>query len=217
MTIRAVLFDLDGTLIDSLDDLTDAVNYMMDSFGRRGFSRAEVRGFIGKGARNLVCRALVTDDPTEIESGLARFLEYNRQHIVDKSRLYPGVRETLEVLAGHGISLAAVSNKNEALSRLVLEALGIDSFFRMICGADTFEEMKPSPLPLLRVLDRLAVSLEDAVMVGDSSNDIQAGIRAGMTTVACSWGYGEPEELLAADYLAASCPDVAGFLLNRAR
>jgi len=217
MKVRAALFDLDGTLIDSLDDLTDAVNHLMACSGRPGFSRAEVRGFVGKGARNLVRRALATEDPSEIESGLDRFLEYNRQHIVDKSRLYPGTREMLETLDANGVSLAAVSNKNEALCRLILEALGIASFFGCICGADTFEEMKPSPLPLLRVLERLGVPLEDAAMVGDSVNDIQAGIRAGMLTVACGWGYGDPDELAGADYLAASCPDVAGFLLGGGR
>ncbi|NVN92350.1 MAG: HAD hydrolase-like protein [Desulfuromonadales bacterium] len=158
MIVRAALFDLDGTLVDSLGDLTDAINHMLTHCGSPALDPAEVRPLLGKGARNLVQRVLGTDQEEEIERGLTWFLEYNRRHIADKSRLYPGVRETLENLAAHNITLAAVSNKNEALSRLILESLGINSFFRIICGGDTFEEMKPSPLPLLKVVEQLAVT-----------------------------------------------------------
>lgn len=213
MTARAVFFDLDGTLIDSLDDLADAVNHMLSSFGSPLLSLADVRLLIGKGARNLVRRALMSDDGAEIEEGLARFLEYNHSHIVDRSRLYPGVRETLETLAANGISLAAISNKNEALSRLILEKLGIAPHFRVVCGGDTFAEMKPSPLPLLKLAEHFAIPIGSTVMVGDSINDIQAGIHAGATTIGCTWGYGAPEELREADYRADSCPDVAKILL----
>jgi phosphoglycolate phosphatase len=215
MIVRAVLFDLDGTLVDSLGDLADAINHMLASFGRPGLATAEIRPLLGKGARNLVQQILATNDATETEEGLARFLEYNRSHIADKSRLYPGARETLEMLAANNIALAAISNKNEALSKLILEALGIDSFFEIICGGDTFEEMKPSPLPLLKVVEHLTAPINCTVMVGDSINDVQAGIRAGITTIGCSWGYGDLEELREADHVASSCHDVARILLRR--
>jgi phosphoglycolate phosphatase len=215
MIVRAVLFDLDGTLVDSLDDLADAVNHMLAGFGRPGLATAEIRPLLGKGTRNLVQQILGTADNAEIEEGLAHFLEYNRRHIADKSRLYPGARETLEMLAANTISLAAISNKNEALSRLILEELRIDSFFETICGGDTFEEMKPSPLPLLKVVEYLTIPASCTVMVGDSINDVQAGIRAGITTIGCSWGYGDLEELREADHVAASCYDVARLLLSR--
>lgn len=214
MTVRAALFDLDGTLVDSLADLADATNHMLTSLDRSPLSLDDVRLLVGKGARNLVRRALKSEDEAEIEEGLIRFLEYNHDHIVDRSRLYPDVRETLETLATRNIALAAISNKNEALSRLILEALGIDSFFRIICGGDTFAEMKPSPLPLLKTVERLRIPVESAVMVGDSINDIQAGIQAGITTIGCSWGYGAPEELLGADHLADSCPQIARIILT---
>ena len=149
MTIRAAFFDLDGTLVDSLADLADAVNHMLSSFDRPTLPLAEVRLLIGKGAHNLVHRALKSDDEHIVQQGLARFLEYNHGHIVDKSRLYPGAREALESLADNGITLAAISNKNEILSRLILEELGIAPLFEVICGGDSVEEMKPSPLPLL--------------------------------------------------------------------
>lgn len=213
MSPAAVLFDLDGTLVDSLEDLADSVNYMRERFGMAALSTTEVRSMIGKGSRNLVQQALGSDNSEEIELGLRYFLEFNNAHIVDKSRLYPGVREVLEDLDQHEIPLAVVSNKNESLSRLILKSLGIDGYFRTISGGDTFPERKPSPLPLQRVIEQLGVEPGRAVMVGDSINDIQAGRQAGIATIACSWGYGQPDELSQADYLAASTREVADILL----
>jgi phosphoglycolate phosphatase len=212
VTIAAVLFDLDGTLVDSLDDLTDAVNHMLAGFGRQRLEPAQVRQLVGKGARNLVQRALATDSPAEIDRGLTAFTEFNTLHIADKSRLYPGARELLQQLAADGIRMAVISNKQEALSRLILKTLEVDAFFDIIAGGDTFAEMKPSPLPLARVIDEFGCSPAEAVMVGDSINDIQAGNRAGITTIGCSWGYGDSEELHGADFQAASPTEIAGII-----
>ena len=217
MSIAAVLFDLDGTLVDSLDDLTDAVNHMLAGFGRPALSRAGVQQLVGKGARNLVQRALATDSPEDIAVGLAAFSEFNAQHIADKSRLYPGARELLQTLAAEGIRMAVISNKNESLSRLILKKLVVDSFFDIISGGDTYTEMKPSPLPLLRVIAEFGCSPAQAVMVGDSINDIQAGIRAGIITIGCRGGYGGADELCGSDYQAASLADVAGFITRAAK
>ena len=119
----------------------------------------------------------------------------------------------LQQLAADGIRMAVVSNKQEALSRQILKALAIDGFFDSIAGGDTFPEMKPSPLPLIRVIDELSGSPADAVMVGDSINDIQAGNRAGITTIGCTWGYGNRDELREAIFTADSCSDI----INRLR
>jgi phosphoglycolate phosphatase len=208
VTIAAALFDLDGTLVDSLDDLTDAVNHMLAGFGRQQLAPAQVRQLVGKGARNLVQRALATDSPGEISRGLAVFTEFNALHIADKSRLYPGARELLQQLTGSGIRMAVISNKQETLSRLILKTLEVDAFFDIIAGGDTFPEMKPSPLPLVRVIDEFSCNSADAVMVGDSINDIQAGNRAGIATIGCSWGYGGAEELCGADYQATCLTEI---------
>jgi phosphoglycolate phosphatase len=212
MTIAAVLFDLDGTLVDSLQDLTDAVNHMLSLFGRQPLKQSEVQQLVGKGARNLVQRALDIDSPDAVNRGLAAFTEFNSHHIADKSTLYPGVRELLQQLADEGIRTAVVSNKNEALSRLILKMLGIDTCFDIIAGGDTFAEMKPSPLPLLKVIEELKYSPGDSVMAGDSINDIQAGNRAGITTIGCRWGYGNSEELREAAFQADSCDDIITIL-----
>lgn len=214
MTFRAVLFDLDGTLVDSLDDLTSAVNHMLSVFGRQQLSRAEVRRLVGKGARNLVQQALVTDSDEEITRGLGLFIGYNAAHIADSSRLFSGIRELLGILATNGTRMAVISNKGEALSRKILEALAVEHFFDVIAGGDTFEEMKPSPLPLLRVMDALGVTAAESVMVGDSINDIQAGNLAGVTTIGCSWGYGSSDELDGATLQVSSSIELSRILTS---
>jgi phosphoglycolate phosphatase len=108
--------------------------------------------------------------------------------------------------------MAVISNKNEELSRLILKALEVDGFFDIVAGGDTFPEMKPSPLPLLQVINKLGCSPADAVMVGDSINDIQAGNRAGTATIGCRWGYGSIDELSGSEYAADSCCDIIKIL-----
>ena len=212
MTIAAALFDLDGTLVDSLDDLTDAVNHMLVGFGRIPLQPSEVRQLVGKGARNLVQRALATSAPDEIDRGLAAFTEFNALHIADKSKLYLGTRELLQQLAHRGIRMAVISNKQEALSRLILKSLEVDTFFDIIAGGDTFVEMKPSPLPLMKVIEKLSCSPANAVMIGDSINDIQAGNRAGIATIGCTWGYGNVDELCGSNYQATCLADISGII-----
>jgi phosphoglycolate phosphatase len=212
VTISAALFDLDGTLVDSLDDLTDAVNHMLSVFGRQQLKPVQVKQLVGKGARNLVQRALDTISPEEITRGLSVFTEFNTLHITDNSRLYPGARELLHQLATDGVRMAVISNKQESLSRLILKALEIDTFFDIIAGGDTFPEMKPSPLPLVKVIGEFGCSPAEAVMVGDSINDIQAGNLAGIATIGCSWGYGNSRELSCAGFSAASCRDIISII-----
>lgn len=199
--IRAVLFDLDGTLVDSLEDLTDAVNHIRIAFSLPQLTADEVRQKVGKGARHLVRQVLPDVDNTDIDRALGMFLEFNRVHIADKSRLYPGIKEILLELAARNIKMAVISNKNENLSRLILETLGVNDLFEAICGGDTYPERKPSPLPLLKVIESLGFAPHECAMAGDSINDVQAGQQAGTTTAACSWGYGSTEELTGADVL----------------
>jgi len=204
--IELILFDLDGTLIDSLDDLANATNHMLLSLGRAAVTREQVRGYVGQGARRLVERAMPDAATEEIERGLSLFLVYNEEHIVDRTRLYPGVVETLTTLRNAGMTLVIVSNKNVALCCKVLKTLGADGFFASVIGADSLPERKPSPEPLLKVLRDFGIPPERAVMVGDSVNDIAAGKAAGMVTIGCTFGYGEMAEIADADYLIDSLP-----------
>lgn len=202
MIIRAVLFDLDGTLVDSLEDLTDAVNHIRSAFSLQPLAGDAVRLKVGKGARNLIEQVLPDVPDAGIGRALAMFLEFNRQHIADKSRLYPGIPEILHELAAHDVKMAVISNKHEDLSALILQTLGIHDLFESICGGNTYPESKPSPLPLLKVVEKLGFAPSECFMVGDSINDILAGQRANITSIACTWGYGSAEELTGADAFA---------------
>lgn len=206
--IKLIIFDLDGTLIDSLDDLADATNHMLTSLGRKPVGRDQVRGYVGQGARRLAEKAMPDAKPEELEAGLAAFLTYNEAHIADKTRLYPGGRETLDALRDRGFILTVVSNKNVALCRKVLSTLGAEDYFAAVIGADSLPQRKPSPEPLQMVLREFGVSAEQAVMVGDSINDIAAGKAASMVTIGCSWGYGAPSEIEDADYRIHTLPEL---------
>lgn len=214
--IDLIIFDLDGTLIDSLDDLTNATNHMLLLLGRAAATREQVRGYVGQGARRLVERAMPDATPDEIEQGLSHFLVYNEEHIVDRTRLYPGAMVTLTALHDAGKTLAVVSNKNVALCTKVLQTLGADGFFAAVIGADSLAERKPSPEPLLKVLHDLNIAPRRAAMVGDSINDIAAGKAAGMVTIGCTFGYGDRQEIVDADYLINSVPGLLELPLFRA-
>ena len=214
MTTRLLLFDLDGTLVDSLDDLTSAVNHVRGSFSLPCLTAPAVRKMVGKGARNLISQALPDAPDTDLTQGLELFLEFNRIHIADQSRLYPGISHLLEKLSSQGAHMAVISNKNESLSRLILDSLASGQHFQQVCGGDTFPEMKPSPLPLQRLMEQFGTTADTTVMVGDSINDIQAGITAGVTTIGCGWGYGSEAELQLADYRVNS-PAELGDIIER--
>jgi phosphoglycolate phosphatase len=199
MPIKLIIFDLDGTLVDSLDDLTDATNAMLKRFGRRELNPRAVQLLVGQGAKRLAERAMQDAPPAEIEEGVRLFVEYNEAHIADKTRLYPGVGETLAIL-GKTRRLAVISNKNCLLCRKLLEVLEVAGHFSAIMGADSLPFRKPSPEPVLRLLADFGVTAAETAIVGDSSNDMIAGRGAGVVTIGCTYGYGEMNELVGADY-----------------
>ena len=209
---KLVILDLDGTLIDSLADLTDATNRMRQAFNLPSLTLLDVRKLVGEGARRLVERALPGLPQEEIEQGLEIFLRYNYEHIADRTVPYPGVRETLRILGHRGYVLTVVSNKSASHCREILRLLDLDRFFTAVLGADSVAERKPSPEPLLHLMRELGYSAEETVMVGDSINDVKAGRAAGVSTIGCEYGYGPREELEMADCVVSSFPDVLNSL-----
>lgn len=206
--MKLLIFDLDGTLIDSLPDLVDATNYVRQGYRLSPLGSEEVRKLVGQGARSLVARALPGALPEQIDNGLEQYLNYNLLHIADKTRLYPGVAETLQALEGRGVPLCVLSNKNVALCREVLGRLGIAQFFPAVFGADSFPFRKPSPEPVLALLKQFGVTARECALIGDSINDIAAGGGAGVVTVGCSYGYGDDSELTGADYQVSDFPSL---------
>jgi phosphoglycolate phosphatase len=183
-----LIFDLDGTLVDSKKDLTASVNFVRGTFGLNPSTEEEIAGFIGDGALMLIQRALgsaATD--ADVQSGFQLFLSYYREHMLDASVLYPSVRETLERLSD--CSLAVLTNKPIRFSRTMLAGLGILHHFAAVYGGNSFERKKPDPIGIFQILKDTQGRPENAWMIGDSAVDVLTGRGAGVRTCGVTWGY----------------------------
>lgn len=209
---QLVIFDLDGTLVDSVPDLAAAVDRLRIRLGQPAAGEAKVRSWVGNGAAMLVKRALADSaDPDkvaqtggpELEQARTLFDEFYQAENGRQARLYPGVNDVLEGLAGLGIPLAIVTNKPLPFTTPLLEQLGIGHWFRMIVGGECLPRRKPHPLPLLHVCERIGVQPAASLMVGDSRNDVEAARAAGMVSAALTYGYnhGEPVAACNPDWL----------------
>ena len=200
--LRAVLFDLDGTLIDSLPDIAAAVNRLLGATDRPPLSDAEIRMMIGDGASTLVERVFAARGglPGPVAPLLARFLAEYEPRAAEATRPFPGVAKTLTTLKASGLALGVCTNKPSGATTEVLTALGLAGFFAAVIGGDETPALKPDPRHVLAVLERLGVTADRAVLVGDSINDIKAARAAGLPTVAVSFGYTRiPPRQLGAD------------------
>jgi phosphoglycolate phosphatase len=192
---RLVVFDLDGTLVDSSRDLATATNAALAAVapGVPPLSLAVVRSFVGEGAGVLIARSLAQAGIRKTaEEVLPTFLDRYRRCLLDTTRLYPGVLETLDRLAGR--TLAVLTNKPGDMSRAILAGLGVAGRFARIYGGGDFPGRKPDPAGLLLLLDELGVRPEEAVLVGDSAVDVRTGRAAGVPTVGVTYGL-NPESL----------------------
>lgn len=199
----ALCFDLDGTLIDSGDDLVQATIHSLHGLGIDPPPPEVIIGYVGGGARGLLQDSMgEAATPERLEAGLAAFIDYYGAHLLDHTLPYPGVEEVLRHFFATR-PLAVITNKPEAFSRTILEGLELAGYFREILGYDSVERKKPHPEGILQALHGWGVEPTRAVMVGDSDHDILAGKAAGTVTVAVAYGFKSPEELasLGPDYL----------------
>lgn len=193
---QLIVFDLDGTLVDSAEDLRAALNRLLVEEGRRELSRAEIMEMVGDGAPKLVQRGFAATGAAFPEADILpyrrRFLDFYEADIAVHTRPYPGVPETLDTLAALGWRFAVCTNKPQAATEAVLAALGMTARFDAVIGGDAVENRKPHGDHVRAVLNAAAFANGRAVMVGDSENDIVSGRAAGLPTIAVSYGFGAP-------------------------
>ena len=203
IAVDLIVFDLDGTLADSLPDLTVAANYTCRRLGLPERQPGAIAAMIGGGERKFMERLAGPDHQDLVDDCLAIYLDYYSAHSGDLTRLYPGVQETLEELAGK--DLAVLSNKFQPLTERVLETLGVAHFFKARRGGGAGLPLKPSPEPLLALMRDLGAGPERTLMVGDKPADISTALGAGARVAVVTYGYGDLESLRAAapDFILA--------------
>ncbi|OYV51334.1 MAG: phosphoglycolate phosphatase [Acidocella sp. 20-58-15] len=194
--MRAVVFDLDGTLIDSLPDIAAAANYVLAGRGLPPVAAEKVRFMIGDGARVLVDRAFAAHGETAGEAEYRQFEEWYTAHASDLTVAYPGIAEALQHLHAAGHKLAVCTNKPKDATREILSALKLDQYFSAVTGGNSTPYRKPDPRHLAATLAELGT--DDAIMIGDHHNDMAAAAGLGLPAIFAAWGYGEAASPLVA-------------------
>jgi phosphoglycolate phosphatase len=188
-SVRLLVFDLDGTLIDSGVDLALSVNATLQHLGRTELPHELIFSYVGKGAARLVEQALGSGaTPAECDKGLAYFLSYYRQHMLDNTVTYPGVREGLAALEGR--PMAVLTNKPVRFSQEIVRGLGLSKYFKFIYGGNSFETKKPHPAGMETLLRDFGISAKEAMIVGDSEVDVQTARNAGAWACGVTYGLG---------------------------
>lgn len=199
---KAILFDLDGTLIDSAPDLSYALNQTLSTFGYPTYGEETIHGWVGNGAQILVKRGLsgsvLVDEGLDerlVTKVLNHFLDAYARRVCVDTILYDNVKETIDILKYNSYRLTIVTNKPYRFIEPILEGLGLGGMFELCIGGDSLPSRKPDPLPLLHVCEQLGVQVKEALMVGDSKNDIFAAKAAGMDCVGVTYGYNYGEDI----------------------
>lgn len=192
-----IIFDLDGTLIDSRKDIANSVNHTLKAIGLEPLNENIITGYVGNGVRSLMEKILFPANSYLFDNGMSIFLDYYAEHLLDNTIFFPGVIETLNHFAGK--KMAVITNKPENLSIKTLRGLGVYSYFKAVLGGDSLEKKKPSPEPVLKVLSDLGIQKDAAIIVGDGLQDIAAGKGAGIRTCAVTYGFTKTEELAKAE------------------
>ncbi|AWB68865.1 phosphoglycolate phosphatase [Saccharobesus litoralis] len=199
---EVLIFDLDGTLIDSVPDLALSTNLMLEALDKPTYPVDTIRSWVGNGASVLTQRALSGSidispdlDPLFVEKALSIFLDFYKQNVCVNTCVYPNVKTTLQDLKELGYRLVIVTNKPEQFIAPILQKLGLANLFEMLVGGDTLPKRKPDPMQLEYVCNKLGVSATDCVMIGDSKNDIYAATAANMQSIGLTYGYNHGEDI----------------------
>lgn len=194
--IDLIIFDLDGTLVDSRDDIANAVNFTLKKIGLKEKSISEISSYIGTGIEDLIGKSLGNKQEVLLTRALSVFEKYYRKHSADNSVLYPNVKEILEYFKNK--RKVIVTNRNYEFALIALNKLGIYDYFENVVGGDDVGCMKPSSCPLDISMNRLNTNKEEAIIVGDMDIDIVAGKKAGIITCGVTYGIGKKEDIIKA-------------------
>ena len=209
--IKFVIFDLDGTLVDSKFDLTDSVNFVRHEYGFNPLPIDEVSSYLGSGITALVKAVLSELKNEEFDIAVKMFKNNYAQHLTDKTRAYYGVVKMLSSILQQKVLL---SNKDEKFSKKILKTLELSQFFIEIYGGDSFKEKKPNPLPIFEIMKKFSLKKEEVIIVGDGTNDILVGKNAGIKTIGVSYGYSSLEQIkkLSPDFIAKDTNEIIRIL-----
>ena len=199
--INVLIFDFDGVIIDSRDDIAGAVEYSLKHFGRPPLPRDEIISYIGWGADNLIRSCFKGCDDEVIREAISFYKKYYLDNSVKETKLYKNVEETLDFFKGKKIAL--VTNKPEDISLSILDKLGVADRFNIVIGPESLKKLKPDPEGILKVLDAFGEDPKKTIMIGDTYTDVEAGKAAGTYTCRVTYGIGSTEDLLKAspDYI----------------
>ncbi|HXP88173.1 MAG TPA: HAD-IA family hydrolase [Bryobacteraceae bacterium] len=211
-----LIFDLDGTLVDSKQDLVDSVNATRQWAGLEPLSVERVSSYVGNGAPMLVRRALPDFPEEELHHALRYFLDYYREHILDSTTLYPGVREALDCFHAAGTPLAVLTNKPVRFSLNLLEGLGLEMHFFRVYGGNSLAEKKPHPQGIELLVEEARADRSRTIMVGDSAVDVLTAHNAGVRACGVAWGF-QPETFAQAppDFIIEDLRELAEMVLTR--
>ena len=212
-----LIFDLDGTLVDTKLDLAQAVNTTRSHMGMAPLENQRVYSYVGNGAPLLIRRALGDQaSEAEVEEALEFFLEYYREHYLDYTTLYPGVKESLDRLRAAGKRMAVLTNKPVRISQAIVDGLGVDDYFFQVYGGNSFDFKKPHPIGVEALRKETGIGRDRTLMVGDSSVDVQTARNAGIPCCGVTYGF-QPETLAdpAPDLLVDRMEELADWILNQ--
>jgi len=214
--IRLLIFDLDGTLIDSEEDIVLSANAMRQAVGLEPLATKTVASYVGQGVQVLIQKALGPDaSPDTLERATQFFIDYYRAHMLDHTAPYPGVREALQSLRGR--RMGVLTNKVVKLSQRILEGLEMTQFFEFIYGGNSFEKKKPDPIGIITSMQATGAGVRQTMMVGDSETDVETGRNAGVWTCGVTYGIGSRTlESCPPDFLLGNLMELPG-LLNGSR